>query len=166
MKTNAQFSALRRARSTPRSFPCPTPAARRGNEHRPDAEPREFLRPGPRLEEQSRSAKELTSLPADKGVIILTWSGRPAARKPRGPQSEDAKGARSAAARANGPRVPGGRQRVLSLPSNELYAAMQTGAATPASHPSTSLVSFRLKNSQAPDRRKGQVPTGSCSSRC
>ena len=85
----------------------------------------------------------------DKGIIIVSWiwqAGGVACRgKPIiGP--EDAKGM----------KVRGGSREmdmmfkeagasVLSLPSNEIYAAMQTGAMDAALTSSTSLISFRLE---------------------
>ena len=93
--------------------------------------------------------KALTDLLADKGIIILTWvwqAGGVASRSRPIVAPEDAKGL----------KVRGGSREmdmvlqtagaaVLSVPSNELYAAMQTGACDAGITSSTSLISFRLE---------------------
>lgn len=94
--------------------------------------------------------KALSDVLADKGVMIVTWiwqaggvasrSGTPIIAP------EDAKGL----------KVRGGSREmdmvlkqagaaVISLPSSEIYAAMQTGALDAAMTSSTSLISFRLE---------------------
>src|SRR5439155_456912 len=84
----------------------------------------------------------------DKGIVILTWvwqAGGVASRTKPIVAPEDAKGL----------KVRGGSREmdmvlqtagaaVLSVPSNELYAAMQTGACDAGITSSTSLISFRL----------------------
>src|SRR6202165_4863832 len=93
--------------------------------------------------------KALTDFLADKGIIILTWiwqAGGVASRSRPLVAPEDAKGM----------KVRGGSREmdmvlqtagaaVLSVPSNELYAAMQTGACDAGITSSTSLISFRLE---------------------
>jgi TRAP-type C4-dicarboxylate transport system substrate-binding protein len=93
--------------------------------------------------------KALTDLLADKGIIILTWiwqAGGVASREKAIIVPEDAKGL----------KVRGGSREmdmvlqkagaaVLSVPSNEIYAAMQTGACDAGITSSTSLISFRLE---------------------
>ena len=93
--------------------------------------------------------KALTELLAEKGVVIVSWvwqAGGVASRSAPLVNPEDAKGM----------KVRGGSKEmdiilkaagasVLSLPSNEIYAAMQTGAADAAMTSSTSLISFRLE---------------------
>ena len=55
---------------------------------------------------------------------------------------------------------------ISSVPSNEIYAAMQTGSLDAAVTSSTSLISFRLEEiSKAVTTGEGQA-SGSCSSRC
>jgi TRAP-type C4-dicarboxylate transport system substrate-binding protein len=53
---------------------------------------------------------------------------------------------------------------VVTLPSNEIYAAMQTGAMEAALTSSTSLISFRLEEVEALTTG-ARRPTGSCWSR-
>src|SRR6202051_298520 len=91
--------------------------------------------------------KALTDFLADKGLIILTRAGQAggvASRSRPIVAPEDAKGL----------KVRGGSREmdmvlqtagasVLSVPSNELYAAMQTGACGAGITSSTSLISFR-----------------------
>jgi TRAP-type C4-dicarboxylate transport system substrate-binding protein len=93
--------------------------------------------------------KALSDFLADKGIIILSWvwqAGGVASRSRAIVAPEDAKGL----------KVRGGSREmdmvlqtagaaVLSVPSNELYAAMQTGACDAGITSSTSLISFRLE---------------------
>jgi TRAP-type C4-dicarboxylate transport system substrate-binding protein len=86
---------------------------------------------------------------AEKGVIILSWiwqSGGVASRGAPIINPADVKGL----------KIRGGSREMdmvfqaagattLSTPSNELYAAMQTGACDAATTSSTSLISFRLE---------------------
>jgi TRAP-type C4-dicarboxylate transport system substrate-binding protein len=93
--------------------------------------------------------KELAKFLLDKGVVIVSWiwqAGGVASRTKPIVEPEDAKGL----------KVRGGSREmdlilkdagaaVISLPSNEIYAAMQTGAMDAALTSSTSLISFRLE---------------------
>src|SRR4051812_7713618 len=93
--------------------------------------------------------KMLTSFLADKGIVVVTWiwqAGGVASRVKPLVAPEDAKGM----------KVRGGSREmdmilkeagasVLNLPSNEIYAAMQTGAMDAGMTSSTSLISFRLE---------------------
>ena len=93
--------------------------------------------------------KALTDFLADKGIILLTWvwqAGGVASRSKPIVAPEDAKGM----------KVRGGSREmdmvlqtagasVLSVPSNEIYTAMQTGACDAGITSSTSLISFRLE---------------------
>lgn len=93
--------------------------------------------------------KALSDVLADKGVMIVSWiwqAGGVAGRGTPIVAPEDAKGL----------KVRGGSREmdmvlkqagaaVISLPSSEIYAAMQTGALDAAMTSSTSLISFRLE---------------------
>jgi TRAP-type C4-dicarboxylate transport system substrate-binding protein len=93
--------------------------------------------------------KALTDLLADKGIVLLTWvwqAGGVASRSRSIVAPEDAKGL----------KVRGGSREmdmvlqtagasVLSVPSDEIYTAMQTGACDAGITSSTSLISFRLE---------------------
>jgi TRAP-type C4-dicarboxylate transport system substrate-binding protein len=149
IKTNAQFSAMRKGALDLSLFPLPyaggeLPEANIG------------LMPGlVSSYDQGMSwknkpvGKALTDFLADKGIIIVTWiwqAGGVASRSRPLVAPEDAKGL----------KVRGGSREmdmvlqtagaaVLSLPSNEIYAAMQTGACDAGITSSTSLISFRLE---------------------
>jgi TRAP-type C4-dicarboxylate transport system substrate-binding protein len=136
MKTKAQFSALRRG-ALDMSL---VPLSYAGGEV---PEVNIGLMPGVVTSyEQGMSWKSkpvgklLSDVLADKGVMIVTWIWQAGGVANRGPKPivapEDAKGLKKAGA------------AVLSLPSNEIYQAMQTGALDAAMTSSTSLISFRL----------------------
>jgi len=98
---------------------------------------------------QAEVGKLLTQMMAEKGIVIVSWvwqAGGVASRSKALVSPDDAKGM----------KVRGGSREmdmmfktagaaVLSLPSNEIYAAMQTGAMDAALTSSTSLISFRLE---------------------
>src|SRR6266851_5564830 len=93
--------------------------------------------------------KALTDFLADKGIIILTWiwqAGGVASRSRPVVAPEDAKGLKiRGGSREMDMVLQTAGASVLSLPSNELYAAMQTGACDAGLTSSTSLISFRLE---------------------
>jgi TRAP-type C4-dicarboxylate transport system substrate-binding protein len=149
MKTNAQFSAMRKGALDVSLFPLPYA----GGEIQ---ETNIGLMPGlvPSYEQAAQwkdaeVGRMLTRLLADKGIVIVSWiwqAGGVASRAKPLVAPEDAKGM----------KVRGGSREmdlvlkdagasVLSLPSNEIYAAMQTGAMDAAMTSSTSLISFRLE---------------------
>lgn len=149
MKTKAQFSAMRKGALDMSLYPLPYA----GGEV---PETNIGLMPGLVSSYDQGMAwkkqpigKALTDLLADKGIVILTWvwqAGGVASRSTPLVAPEDAKGM----------KVRGGSREmdmvlqkagaaVLSLPSNEIYAAMQTGACDAGITSSTSLISFRLE---------------------
>src|SRR5271167_1908266 len=149
IKTNAQFSAMRKGALDISLYPLPYA----GGEL---PETNIALMPGlVSTYDQGMSwktnpvGKTLTDFLADKGIIILSWvwqAGGVASRTRPIVAPEDAKGL----------KVRGGSREmdmvlqtagaaVLSVPSNELYAAMQTGACDAGITSSTSLISFRLE---------------------
>lgn len=93
--------------------------------------------------------RELTALLDKRGVKILTWvwqAGGVASRSTPVVQPDDVKGL----------KIRGGSREmdlmlkraggiISSVPSNEIYAAMQTGSLDAAVTSSTSLISFRLE---------------------
>ena len=149
IKTNAQFSAMRKGALDISLYPLPyaggeMPEANIG------------LMPGlVSTYEQGLSwktkpvGKTLSDMLADKGIMLLSWvwqAGGVASRSRPIVAPEDAKGL----------KVRGGSREmdmvlqtagaaVLSVPSNDLYAAMQTGACDAGITSSTSLISFRLE---------------------
>jgi TRAP-type C4-dicarboxylate transport system substrate-binding protein len=93
--------------------------------------------------------KQLTELLASKGVLIVTWiwqSGGAASRAGPIINPEDVKGLKF---RGGGKEMDltakAAGAATLSIPSNEIYAAMQTGAIDVATTSSTSFISFRLE---------------------
>jgi TRAP-type C4-dicarboxylate transport system substrate-binding protein len=93
--------------------------------------------------------KALTDFLADKGIVILTWiwqAGGVASRSRAIVAPEDAKGLKvRGGSREMDMVLQSAGAAVLSVPSNELYAAMQTGACDAGITSSTSLISFRLE---------------------
>ena len=85
----------------------------------------------------------------EKGVIILSWiwqAGGVASRSTPIVNPEDAKGLKvRGGSREMDMVLQAAGATTLSTPSNELYAAMQTGACDAAITSSTSLISFRLE---------------------
>lgn len=149
IKTNAQFSAMRKGALDISLYPMPYA----GGEL---PETNIGLMPGlvstydqgMRWKDQP-IGKALTDFLADKGIVLLSWvwqAGGVASRTRPLVAPEDAKGL----------KVRGGSREmdmvlqtagaaVLSVPSNEIYAAMQTGACDAGITSSTSLISFRLE---------------------
>jgi TRAP-type transport system periplasmic protein len=98
---------------------------------------------------QAQIGQKFSQFLSDKGVLFVSWiwqAGGVASRTTPVVNPEDAKGL----------KIRGGSREMdmvfkaagastLSLPSNELYAAMQTGACDAALTSSTSLISFRLE---------------------
>jgi TRAP-type C4-dicarboxylate transport system substrate-binding protein len=149
IKTNAQFSAMRKGALDVSLYPLPYA----GGEL---PETNIGLMPGLvstydqglRWKNQP-VGKALTDFLADKGIIILTWiwqAGGVASRSRPLVVPDDAKGLK---VRGGSREMDMVLQRagaaVLSVPSNELYAAMQTGACDAGITSSTSLISFRLE---------------------
>ena len=93
--------------------------------------------------------KFLTQFLAEKGVIIVTWiwqAGGVASRSKALVGPDDAPGMKvRGGSREMDMMFKDAGASVLSLPSNEIYAAMQTGAMDAALTSSTSLISFRLE---------------------
>jgi TRAP-type C4-dicarboxylate transport system substrate-binding protein len=93
--------------------------------------------------------KFLSQVLADKGVIFVTWiwqAGGVASRTKPLVTPDDAKGLKvRGGSREMDMMFKDAGASVLSLPSNEIYAAMQTGAMDAALTSSTSLISFRLE---------------------
>ena len=139
MKTDAAVlvAAQGRARSEPLSDLLRRRRVAR-DQHRPDAGPGQLLQAGRRLEDRRRSARNSTSSCAARTSSSCPGSGRPAASRAAATRS-------SMPADAKGLKIRGGSREMdmmlqaagaatLSTPSNELYAAMQTGACDAAHH--------------------------------
>lgn len=149
MKTNSQFSAMRKG-ALDMSL---VPLSYAGGEV---PEVNIGLMPGLVTSyEQGYSWKnaevgrELNRILLEKGIVVVSWiwqAGGVASRSKPIVEPEDARGM----------KVRGGSREmdlilkevgaaVVTLPSNEIYAAMQTGAMDAALTSSTSLISFRLE---------------------
>jgi TRAP-type transport system periplasmic protein len=149
MKTNAQFSALRKGALDMTLLPL----SYAGGEV---AEVNIGLMPGVVTSyeqgaawKRSEVGKLLSEVLAEKGIVIVSWiwqAGGVACRAKPIVEPDDAKGQ----------KVRGGSREmdmvlktagaaVMSLPSSEIYQSMQTGALDAAMTSSTSLMSFRLE---------------------
>jgi TRAP-type C4-dicarboxylate transport system substrate-binding protein len=93
--------------------------------------------------------KMLSQILAEKGIIIVSWiwqAGGVACRSKPLVTPDDAKGMKvRGGSREMDMMLKDAGASVLTLPSNEIYAAMQTGAMDAAMTSSTSLISFRLE---------------------
>ncbi len=97
----------------------------------------------------TEGGKMLYNILADKGVLLVSWiwqSGGVASRSRALIEPEDARGLKvRGGGREMDTVLKAAGAAVLSIPSNEIYAAMQTGALDAAMTSSTSLISFRLE---------------------
>jgi TRAP-type C4-dicarboxylate transport system substrate-binding protein len=93
--------------------------------------------------------KELAHILADKGIVVVSWiwqAGGVASRNRPVVEPADVRGLKvRGGSREFDMMLKEAGAAVLSLPSNEIYAAMQTGALDAAYTSSTSLISFRLE---------------------
>ncbi|GAB2913573.1 TRAP transporter substrate-binding protein DctP [Paralcaligenes ginsengisoli] len=149
MKTNAQFSALRKGALDISLVPLNYA----GGEVQ---EANIGLMPGlvTSYEQGARwknaeVGKELARILAQKGIIIVSWiwqAGGVASRGKPVVNPEDAKGLKvRGGSRDMDLILKSAGAAVVSMPSNEIYAAMQTGTMDAAMTSSTSLISFRLE---------------------
>jgi TRAP-type transport system periplasmic protein len=149
MKTNAQFSSMRKGAL---DFSL-VPLNYAGGEV---AEVNIGLMPGLVTSYEQGAAwknaevgKELARILLEKGIVVVSWIWQAGGVASRGkPVVEPAD--------AKGMKIRGGSREmdlilkeagaaVITMPSNEIYAAMQTGAMDAAMTSSTSLISFRLE---------------------
>jgi TRAP-type C4-dicarboxylate transport system substrate-binding protein len=149
MKVNAQFSALRKGALDMTLIPLPYA----GGEV---PELNIALMPGLVTSyeqgyawKKAEIGKALGDLLADKGIVIVTWiwqAGGVASRAAPIVGPEDVKGLKyRGGSREMDLVAKAAGATTLSLPSNETYAAMQTGAVDAVTTSATSLISFRLQ---------------------
>ncbi|RQP23503.1 TRAP transporter substrate-binding protein DctP [Piscinibacter terrae] len=149
MKTNAQFSALRKG-ALDMSL---VPLSYAGGEV---AETNAGLMPAlvPSYAQgaawkTAEVGKLLSKVLDDKGVLIVSWvwqAGGVASRARPLVTPEDAKGMKvRGGSREMDMMLKTAGASVITLPSNEIYAAMQTGAMDAAMTSSTSFISFKLE---------------------
>jgi TRAP-type C4-dicarboxylate transport system substrate-binding protein len=93
--------------------------------------------------------KELNRILREKGIVVVSWiwqAGGVASRGKPIVEPEDARGMKvRGGSREMDLILKAAGAAVVTLPSNEIYAAMQTGAMDAALTSSTSLISFRLE---------------------
>src|SRR6202043_76804 len=149
MKTVAQFSAVRKGALDISLYPI----SYAGGEY---AELNIGLMPGlvssyaqGAAWKNSAGGQKLSTFLSEKGVVILSWiwqAGGVASRNVAIVNPQDAKGLKvRGGSREMDMVLQAAGATTLSTPSNELYAAMQTGACDAAITSSTSLMSFRLE---------------------
>lgn len=149
MKTNAQFSAMRKG-ALDMSL---VPLSYAGGEV---AETNAGLMPAlvPSYEQgaawkTAEVGKLLSKVLDDKGVLIVSWvwqAGGVASRARPLVTPDDAKGLKvRGGSREMDMMLKQAGASVITLPSNEIYAAMQTGAMDAAMTSSTSFISFKLE---------------------
>jgi TRAP-type C4-dicarboxylate transport system substrate-binding protein len=149
MKTNAQFSSMRKGALDMTLVPL----SYAGGEV---SETNIGLMPAlvPSYEQgaawkTAEVGKLLTKVLDEKGVVIVSWvwqAGGVASRPRALLQPEDAKGLKvRGGSREMDMMLKQAGASVISLPSNEIYAAMQTGAMDAAMTSSTSFISFKLE---------------------
>jgi TRAP-type C4-dicarboxylate transport system substrate-binding protein len=149
MKTVAQFSAIRKGALDLSLYPI----SYAGGEL---PETNIGLMPGLVSSQKQGAAwktaavgQKFSAFLADKGVVIVSWiwqAGGVASRSATIVNPEDAKGLKiRGGSREMDMVLKAAGASTLSLPSNEVYAAMQTGACDAAITSSTSLISFRLE---------------------
>jgi TRAP-type transport system periplasmic protein len=149
MKTVAQFSALRKGALDLSLYPI----SYAGGEF---AELNIGLMPGLVSSYKQGAAwktspvgQKFSAFVADKGAVILSWiwqAGGAVSRDKPLVNPEDAKGLKvRGGSREMDMVLKAAGAAVLTTPSNEIYAAMQTGACDAAITSSTSLISFRLE---------------------
>jgi TRAP-type C4-dicarboxylate transport system substrate-binding protein len=149
MKTNAQFSAMRKG-ALDLSL---VPLSYAGGEV---PEVNIGLMPGLVTSYEQGTAwknaevgKELARILYDKGIVVVSWiwqAGGMASKTKPVIDPDDAKGMKiRGGSREMDMMLKAAGAAVVTLPSNEIYAAMQTGAMEAALTSSTSLISFRLE---------------------
>jgi TRAP-type C4-dicarboxylate transport system substrate-binding protein len=149
MKTVAQFSAVRKGALDLSFYPLPYA----GGEY---AELNIGLLPGVVTSYEQGAAwknsavgQRLAAFLAEKNVVILCWvwqAGGVVSRNAPIVNPQDAKGLKiRGGSREMDMVLQAAGATTLTTPSNEVYAAMQTGACDAAITSSTSLISFRLE---------------------
>jgi TRAP-type C4-dicarboxylate transport system substrate-binding protein len=148
MKTNAQFSAMRKGALDMSFYPLPYA----GGEV---VETNIGLMPclvtsyeQGATWKNSPIGKKLTQIMLDKGIVLVSWvwqAGGVASREKSIVMPDDVKGMKvRGGSREFDLMLKAAGAATLSIPSNESYAAMQTGACDAVVTSSTSLISFHL----------------------
>ena len=149
MKTNAQFSAMRKGALDISLFPLPYAG---GEVHALNLGLMPCLVTSYEQGAKWKTApigKSLTKIADEKGVTFISWiwqAGGVASRTKTIKSPDDVKGikVRGGSREMDLMMTTAGAQ-VSTMPSNEIYLGMQTGALDAAVTSSTSLISFRLE---------------------
>ena len=149
MKTNAQFSAMRKGALDMSLVPLSYAG---GEVPETNIGLMPALVPSYEVGSQWKTAevgKLLTKVLDDKGVLVVSWiwqAGGVASRTRPLLTPDDAKGLKvRGGSREMDMMLKQAGASVITLPSNEIYAAMQTGAMDAAMTSSTSFISFKLE---------------------
>ena len=149
MKTNAQFGALRKGALDMALVPLSYAG---GEVAETNIGLMPALVPSYEVGAQWKTAEVgrlLTKVLDEKGIVVVSWVWQAGgvASKPRALVTpDDAKGLKvRGGSREMDMMLKAAGASVISLPSNEIYAAMQTGAMDAAMTSSTSFISFKLE---------------------
>jgi TRAP-type C4-dicarboxylate transport system substrate-binding protein len=149
MKTNAQFSALRKGALDLSLVPLSYAG---GEVAETNIGLMPALVPSYEIGAQWKGAevgRRLAKLLDDKGIVVVSWvwqAGGVASRNKPLVTPDDAKGLKvRGGSREMDMMLKQAGASVITLPSNEIYAAMQTGAMDAAMTSSTSFISFKLE---------------------
>ncbi|GJD51182.1 Solute-binding protein [Methylobacterium crusticola] len=149
MKTNAQFSALRKGALDMSLYPLPY-AGGEVPETNIGLMPALVTSYAQAMAWKSAPVgRKLTEILLSKNIVLVSWvwqAGGVASRERPLVRPEDARGLKvRGGSREMDLMMKAAGAATLSLPSNESYAAMQTGACDAVITSSTSLISFRLE---------------------
>ena len=149
MKTNAQFSALRKGALDLSLVPLSYAG---GEVAETNIGLMPALVPSYEIGAQWKAAevgRMLAKLLDEKGIVVVSWvwqAGGVASRNKPLVTPDDAKGLKvRGGSREMDMMLKQAGASVITLPSNEIYAAMQTGAMDAAMTSSTSFISFKLE---------------------
>ncbi|QRE75864.1 TRAP transporter substrate-binding protein DctP [Methylobacterium aquaticum] len=149
MKTNAQFSAMRKGALDMSLYPLPYAGGEVPETNIGLMPALVTSYPQAMAWKTAPVGRKLTEILQAKNIVLVSWvwqAGGVASRDRALVRPEDAKGLKvRGGSREMDLMMKAAGAATLSLPSNESYAAMQTGACDAVITSSTSLISFRLE---------------------
>lgn len=149
MKTNAQFSAMRKGALDMSLYPLPYAGGEVPETNIGLMPALVTSYPQAMAWKSAPVGRKLTEILLSKNIVLVSWvwqAGGVASRDRPLVRPEDAKGMKvRGGSREMDLMMKAAGAATLSLPSNESYAAMQTGACDAVITSSTSLISFRLE---------------------
>ncbi len=149
MKTNAQFGAMRKGALDMSLYPAPYAGGEVPEMNIGLMPALVTSYPQAIAWKTAPVGRRLTEILASKGIVMVSWvwqSGGVASRERPLVGPADAKGMKvRGGSREMDMMMKEAGAATLSIPSNESYAAMQTGACDAVITSSTSLISFRLE---------------------